>query len=194
MTGTIEEALLQKTMWNLIVSTYFLSTLSAYFAKSPLLLLYVQLFNVKTWVRIASYGTLAIAFVLYVVSFSYATADCVLGAKDVIQQTEVDFCVDKAYIVNIANAAISLASDLIIFIIPLPIIARLNLRKSKRLGIAFIFFWGFMRDDWDGLHRHCASGELRTSAVLAVDQRPAEAWADFEGFLVGFVVVQHSVT
>lgn len=161
MTGTIEEALLKKKMvrlqiqsshtqidlrpqWDLIVSTYFLSTMSVYFAKSPLLLLYVQLFNVKKWVHIASYGTLAIAFLLYVVSFSYATADCVLGAKDVIQQDEVDFCVDKAYIINIANAAISLASDLIIFIIPLPIIAKLNLRKSKRLGIAFIFFWGFM--------------------------------------------------
>ncbi|KAI0112745.1 hypothetical protein F4776DRAFT_667102 [Hypoxylon sp. NC0597] len=111
-----------------------------YFAKTPILALYLKLFGIKTWLRVASYATLVLSFVLFLITLSIAGAAC-------SQTSEVDIsflekCITTSISVGVANGATAVVTDIIIIVLPLPIIAGLRLPLHKKIGLAIVFLTG----------------------------------------------------
>ncbi|KAI1151988.1 hypothetical protein F4825DRAFT_421127 [Nemania diffusa] len=122
------------------------SNISLFFSKTATLLLFRQVFSVSRSTNIAIWIGIAYDFVLYVTSFVLATVwatprpgqswdTLVNGAGSTAQ-----------YVIYLAigQGAASIILDTYIFILPLPIIARLNLSGNRKLKIGAVFFVGFL--------------------------------------------------
>lgn len=123
-----------------------MSNISLFFSKTATLLLFRQVFSVSRSTNIAIWIGIAYDFVLYVTSFVLATVwatprpgqswdTLVNGAGSTAQ-----------YVIYLAigQGAASIILDTYIFILPLPIIARLNLSGNRKLKIGAVFFVGFL--------------------------------------------------
>lgn len=53
-------------------------------------------------------------------------------------------CVDALTGATIARGAISLAMDVIMFIIPIPVIMKLHMPLRRRIGLSLVFMTGFV--------------------------------------------------
>ncbi|OTA52373.1 hypothetical protein K449DRAFT_403013 [Hypoxylon sp. EC38] len=111
-----------------------------YFAKTPILVLYLKLFGIKTWLRVASYATLTLSFIIFLITLSIAGAAC-------SQTSEVDMnflekCITTSVSVGVSNGATAVITDIIVIILPLPIIAGLELPLPKKIGLAIVFLTG----------------------------------------------------
>jgi hypothetical protein len=123
-------------------ATYFIAAYSNFFAKTPLLILYIKLFGAKSWVRWASYTTLALGFMGF-------TATSIAGVMyhpegKVLDQEYFAGFLHRSYVVAVTNATFNLAMDIVAFIIPIPVIASLHLPTRRKIGLALMFFSGIV--------------------------------------------------
>ncbi|KAI1290683.1 hypothetical protein F5Y03DRAFT_377944 [Xylaria venustula] len=124
-------------------SSFYVGSFGVWFAKAPLLFLYIRLFGVKKWVQVLSYATLASTSIVYFTTSTYAAAECgpIGHTLDAVYFAKCTIITDN---INIVNGVFSVVEDVIIFCIPLPIVSSLNLKPRKKLGIAFVFAWGLV--------------------------------------------------
>jgi hypothetical protein len=107
--------------------------------KASIILLYLRIFIQKTF-RIICWAMLSI-----IVAYMIATT-----AAAIFQCTPIPRAWDKTIpgtCINItqnwfANAGFSIATDVIILLMPMPIIYSLNLQINQKLGLMFIFALG----------------------------------------------------
>ncbi|KAI1412339.1 hypothetical protein F5Y13DRAFT_199974 [Hypoxylon sp. FL1857] len=118
----------------------FVAGFAMYFSKAPILVLYVRLFGIKTWLRVVSYSTLALSFVVFLTTMSIAGATCSQSAE--VDPNFLDTCLKTTVAVGVANGATAVVTDIIIIILPLPIIAGLTLPFHKKIGLAVVFSTG----------------------------------------------------
>ena len=111
-------------------------------AKVSILLFYLQIFRIKMWFRHSCWALItfvicylsAIFFVyLFYCKPEAATWNYTLGGK----------CVD-GWSVDIATGALNIVTDLIILLIPLPILWDLQLSFQRKLGISLVFLVGVL--------------------------------------------------
>ncbi|KAI2618906.1 hypothetical protein GGR54DRAFT_605012 [Hypoxylon sp. NC1633] len=111
--------------------------------KAPILFLYVQIFGIKQWMRIWSYATLSITF-FYLLGWNIW-----LLYKNVPRGDQItpDFLVDSAYagsVAGVASGALGLATDVVIFVLPFPVISSLQLPVHKKIGLVIVFLTGLL--------------------------------------------------
>ncbi|KAI0141773.1 hypothetical protein GGR57DRAFT_398634 [Xylariaceae sp. FL1272] len=123
-----------------------ISVITTWFCKAPLLLFYIRLFGVKDIVRLVCYITLVVTALVYVITSTYAAMECnpyspynySLGREGYLAR-----CVPLyARVSFIPTCTFSLIQDIINFVLPIPLIWRLNLSRSKKVGLCFVFVWG----------------------------------------------------
>lgn len=124
------------------IASYFVAGYSNFFAKTPLLLLYTKLFSSQPWVRRTSYITLICGFLGFTAT-SIAGTLSNPGNKVLDEQFWVGFLA-RSYGIAVANAVFNLSMDIVAFIIPLPIIYRLQMPVRKKLGLALMFMAGLV--------------------------------------------------
>ncbi|KAI0147061.1 hypothetical protein GGR57DRAFT_477777 [Xylariaceae sp. FL1272] len=123
-----------------------ISSISLFFAKTATLLLLRQVFSVSRVVNIAIWIGIAYDFVIYATSLILVTYwatprsgqswdDYINGAGSTAQYV---------IFVAIGQGAASIILDAYMFILPLPIIARLNLSAKRKLKIGAIFLVAFL--------------------------------------------------
>ncbi|KAI0893528.1 hypothetical protein F4806DRAFT_499041 [Annulohypoxylon nitens] len=125
----------------LIVTEAIISGFATWFAKAPILVLYLRLFGIRTWVRFVCWFMLVATALAYLIAISYNAAGCYPKSHDVSAQFVID-CTHLSSVVGTSLGGIAVATDTIIFIIPLPIIFRLNLSIQKKIAVAIVFFTG----------------------------------------------------
>ncbi|KAI0837145.1 hypothetical protein F5Y06DRAFT_304868 [Hypoxylon sp. FL0890] len=110
--------------------------------KAAVLLMYLQLFSVSRRMRVAVWIGLAFNFLVYIPSIPmaaiYETPRPGHSWEEMIaidKQSQQGVLVPYA----ITTGAASVLLDLYIFLLPLPIIARLNLSRSKKIQVALVF-------------------------------------------------------
>ena len=113
----------------------------AFFARAAILLVYLKLFGLSyDAMRWFVYAGLAFAFVAYWSSIPLAV---VTVAPTKPGHSWLDsFTIGKGYLAAgyaVFQAAASVLIDLYIFVLPLPILLRMNLSLSKRLQLAALF-------------------------------------------------------
>ncbi|KAI0490489.1 hypothetical protein F4859DRAFT_508291 [Xylaria cf. heliscus] len=110
----------------------------AFFAKASIFLLYLQLFTVQRPMRIAIYAGITFTFLLYGVGVAVATyyETPRVGEK----WTDV---LDGRTLIPLpwwqAQSALSVALDIYIFILPLPVITKLKMPLQKRIQLVAVF-------------------------------------------------------
>jgi hypothetical protein len=90
-----------------------------------------------------SYTLLATTFVLYTAAAIYGTVICAPDNK-VLDTDYLLNCINPSLKIGVYNGTISLISDIIIFILPIPVIAKLQLPLKKKIGVAVVFTTGIL--------------------------------------------------
>ncbi|KAI1385521.1 uncharacterized protein F4822DRAFT_413315 [Hypoxylon trugodes] len=114
-----------------------------YFAKTPILVFYTRVFNIKKWLRVTSYATLAITAALYLAATIYASIPCDPRGKPIDDAFLVN-CQRSTFPTSIWRCATAIATDIVILGLPIPTITGLNLPLSKRIGVAIVFLIGLL--------------------------------------------------
>jgi hypothetical protein len=125
----------------LIVAQAIISGFATWFAKAPVVWLYIRLFGVRLWVRLVCWFILIGTALAYLIAISYNAAYCYPDSRDVDLAFVVD-CTHMSSIVGTSLGGIAVATDTLIFLVPLPIVLRLNLSIQKKIGLALVFFTG----------------------------------------------------
>ncbi|KAI1359765.1 hypothetical protein F5Y08DRAFT_68890 [Xylaria arbuscula] len=122
------------------------SNISLFFSKTATLLLFRQVFSVSRSTSIAIWIGIAYDFVIYVASLILATYWATPHSGETWDSLINGAGSTAQYIIFVAigQGAASILLDLYIFILPLPIIARLNLSARRKWKIGAIFLVGFL--------------------------------------------------
>jgi len=111
-------------------------------AKLVLLLFYVQLQNQARWFRWATYATMFInigASTGILLASIFACKPIALGWDLTVQGT----CINRPALYE-ATAALGVIVDLLIISIPVPMVVRLQMSRSKKAGLILMFVLGSM--------------------------------------------------
>ncbi|KAL1894399.1 hypothetical protein Sste5346_005901 [Sporothrix stenoceras] len=172
-----------------LISIFFYS-LSLTFSKFSILALYLIVFP-YTWVRSVSFFLLAVVaasqiWMLYVI-FSACTPLRAFWDMTIVGAT----CHPQAY--WLANQYQLIATDFMIFLLPLPVVWRLKVKPGQKILLVFVFAMGFFV---------CAISIIRISLIIPLTNNPGPDfsysgvatyyWTDVETNLA--IVVASSIT
>lgn len=109
--------------------------------KVPILVLYITLFGIKTWLKISSYAIIAVTGTIFLIVSGFVTARCSGDIKDPMFLPRCKSATTRA---DFALRLVSVLTDVLIFALPIPVIARLHLPIHKKIGLAVIFLGGLV--------------------------------------------------
>lgn len=116
-------------------------------AKLPVLLLLARIFGVDRAVRITAYATALVLGIAIVSAGIYNAVICWPPGADDGLDVYLGFvprCTDASSLTGTILAPISLAGDVIIFLLPLPVIFKLQLSIQKKIGLLVVFLFGLV--------------------------------------------------
>lgn len=108
--------------------------------KVPILVLYITLFGVKQWLKIASYAIIVVTGTIFLVISSYVTARCT-GTVDAGLLAR---CTTASTRAGFTLGLVSVLTDALIFVLPISVISRLHLPIYRRIGVASVFAGGLV--------------------------------------------------
>ncbi|EMR62958.1 putative integral membrane protein [Eutypa lata UCREL1] len=111
--------------------------------KAPILVLYVKLFGVRTWLRWLSYLTLVVTGLNFLGSFILPVVQCDTGMTTPDPAIFL-ICQNATVTGGIWSGFVSIIEDVIIFCMPIPAILQLNLPTAKKVGVILVFFSGII--------------------------------------------------
>ncbi|KAL2050957.1 hypothetical protein ABVK25_008856 [Lepraria finkii] len=115
-----------------------------FFAKLALFILYYRIFALNRWTKIAIYSGIILTGLFYLASSIALIVLCIPRRNESwTSMTNVTRC-ERAEVMGDVQGIFGLASDLYIFILPLPVLFRLQMSLKKKLGITAIFLTGFI--------------------------------------------------
>ncbi|KAH6641949.1 hypothetical protein C7974DRAFT_301211 [Boeremia exigua] len=112
-------------------------------AKSAILALYIRLFSVVRWLRITSYACIFLMALFYGSNIIIAVVYCIPRKGEAWDGTSFQRCSSSAWSA-VMIGVFSLAADLFIFIVPFPVILKLQLGPAKKIGLVFLFLTGLV--------------------------------------------------
>jgi len=131
-------------MARLATAINFIAGFSMWSAKLPILLLYVRLFGMVTpWLRITAYAIAAVTFFFFLVGMSAMAAKCTPPSSMLLLTP--DFfpeCLDRGTFTGVLLGFVAVVTDLIIILLPLPVLSQLRLPPGKKVGVMVIFLTG----------------------------------------------------
>ncbi|KAI0426052.1 hypothetical protein F5Y09DRAFT_78064 [Xylaria sp. FL1042] len=129
------------TVAQLAVAISVVTPLALWTCKAPILFLYLRLFGIKKWLRIISYVTLALTAAVYLSGIVAIPPACTPHSSD-LSQAFVNNCQGRTRLINVYLGSVSVLADVIILVLPLPVVFGLKLLVRSRVGLAFLFLSG----------------------------------------------------
>lgn len=115
-----------------------------FFAKLALFLMYYRIFALNRWTRIAIYFGIILNGLFYFASCIGLIILCIpRRSESWTSMTYATRCY-HAEAMGDVQGIFGLVSDLYIFILPLPVLFRLQMSLKKKLGITAVFLTGLM--------------------------------------------------
>lgn len=112
-----------------------------YFAKLPILFLYLRLFGSQRWLRVICYIILVVTALTFLGCAIYTGVHCSPRHK-ILNEPYLLGCVGSTLYSTVVRNIISLIADMVILLLPLPIIVKLHLPFHRKLGLACVFMAG----------------------------------------------------
>ncbi|KAI8946484.1 hypothetical protein F4801DRAFT_564470 [Xylaria longipes] len=110
-------------------------------ARAPILFLYINLFGVKTWLRWSSIITLIVTGLLCFSAMVVALSECKPSNGT---PTGLPVCIQYSTYSGLITGFVSVFVDIVVFLLPIPVILRLQLPMSKRIGLGVVFSSGIL--------------------------------------------------
>ncbi|CAG9984143.1 unnamed protein product [Clonostachys byssicola] len=124
------------------VATITVANLSTWTTKLPLMLMLARLFSVKPWVPWISYGMLVASLLVTIAITAWSGAACDMRGQWSTNIAEI--CSPRSARGHLASGIVGLIVDIVLFILPLPIIIRLNVPFKRKIGYAIVFTTGIL--------------------------------------------------
>lgn len=135
----------------------FIYLLSLFGFKTSILVMYLRVFSVNKRFRYATWATMFFVCGYLFSNFWTQLFGCSPRSKYWIPDTP-GHCISYTK-AGLAYGSMNIASDLLIFTLPLPIVWRLQLPLKERLGVLLIFMSGLMyvmkTFAWTSVAREC---------------------------------------
>jgi hypothetical protein len=121
-----------------------LYSVTMFFAKLAIFLLYRRLFAVYRWTRIAIYFGIIFSGLFYVASIITHMILCIPRQSESWTSLKFATRCEKSIIQGLLHGVFGVVSDIYIFILPLPVVFGLQMSRKKKWGVIAIFFTGFL--------------------------------------------------
>ena len=105
--------------------------------------MYIRIFGIKAWLRYICYSILLIYFLCVAGAAIYTTAVCQPNRK-ILDLVWLENCIDKGLAIGVWNGSVAVFFDIIIFILPLPVLLGLQIPRSRKIGLVAVFMFGFL--------------------------------------------------
>ena len=115
-----------------------------FFAKLALLLLYYRMFSPNRWTKIAIYLGITINGLFYLTSSTAILILCIPRRGEAFGLWTYEMRCSRARSIGDVQGIFGLVSDLYTFILPLPVLCKLQISFKKKVGIIAIFLTGMM--------------------------------------------------
>ncbi|KAI1352834.1 hypothetical protein F5Y01DRAFT_313498 [Xylaria sp. FL0043] len=123
--------------------TNWFTTLTLWSSKVPILFLYIRLFGVKRWVKLLCSSTLVLISLADFAGAVSVSAVCYTRGRALTPQHILN-CSNASSITSVALGFVSVITDVLIFVVPLPIIFRLKMNMRKKISFMFVFATGII--------------------------------------------------
>ncbi|KAL8906166.1 MAG: hypothetical protein Q9207_002199 [Kuettlingeria erythrocarpa] len=110
-------------------------------SKAAILALYLRLFGRKVWLRYTAYAILVLTFLSYWANSPLAGAFCAPHHGDAWDLRVLQKC-ERLSVMGPIHGVVGLAADLLILVLPLPVIYSLHLPRPKKIGLFMVFLTG----------------------------------------------------
>ncbi|KAI1259257.1 hypothetical protein F5Y18DRAFT_433541 [Xylariaceae sp. FL1019] len=111
--------------------------------KAPLLFLYLRLFGIKRWLTLGSYATLGVMATAYTAGLVAIPPACT-PRTDSLTSEFISSCQLRTRQINVYLGAVSVLADLVILLLPLPVVINLSLVVRSKIGLILVFLSGFL--------------------------------------------------
>ncbi|KAH8167667.1 hypothetical protein CIB48_g608 [Xylaria polymorpha] len=111
--------------------------------KAPILFLYLRLFGIKKWLRITSYTTLALTGAVYISGIVATPPACTPHSHD-LSDDFIKGCQNRTRMINVYLGSVSVLVDIIILVLPMPVVFGLKLLVKSRVGLIALFLSGLL--------------------------------------------------
>ncbi|KAI0096817.1 hypothetical protein F4776DRAFT_658602 [Hypoxylon sp. NC0597] len=121
----------------------FSGNIAMYTAKLPLLFLFIRLFGVEKWLRWTCRFLIVFGLLGFLTAATYTSVSC----SPQLHIVAVPFlfkCVTAVTNGCISRGSLSLTMDLVMFVLPLPVITKLKLPLRRKLGLVLVFMTGLL--------------------------------------------------
>lgn len=119
-------------------------SLAVNFAKLALFLLYYRIFALNSRTKFAIYLGIVVNCLFYIASAIAHLVLCIPRPSDGWTSPRYAARCNKSRVLDIIVGIFGLISDLYIFILPLPVLWRLQMPLKRKLGVMAIFLTGLM--------------------------------------------------
>ncbi|KAK7975790.1 hypothetical protein PG989_014253 [Apiospora arundinis] len=123
------------------VACLFTGGAAMYFAKAPLLLLYIRIFGIKKWFRVVCYTVLLATAVIYLACALYSGISCI-PADGLYDDSFVLECAQSTFVPALCRCFTSIFTDLVALSLPLSVVVKLHLPRGRKIGLALVFMTG----------------------------------------------------
>lgn len=125
----------------LAAACIFTATAAMYFAKLPILIFVMRTFGIHKWVRYTGLFLIVITALGFLAAAMWTGINC-SPSLHTINAMFLFKCVDATYDTTVSRNSLSLAVDLVIFVLPLPLVVKLKLSRRKKIGVSLVFLTG----------------------------------------------------
>ncbi|GAW12887.1 hypothetical protein ANO14919_022580 [Xylariales sp. No.14919] len=121
----------------------WISGLSIWCSKAPVLFLFVNLFGIRTSIRVASYTVMIILAIAVLAAAGTTSARCKLNSDGLTPEL-FQHCSTTAATASVALGLVSVLADVVILVLPIHVVWQLNLSRHKKVGLVVIFASGIL--------------------------------------------------
>jgi hypothetical protein len=112
-------------------------------SKAAILALYIRLFGTVRWLRLTSYGLILFTFLFYWSNVAIAATFCLPRNGAPWDATALARCGSPVASV-VVNGVFGVVADLVLFVLPFPVLYKLQLGRRKKIGLGIVFLVGLL--------------------------------------------------
>ena len=113
-------------------------------AKAAILALYIRLFDCGRWIRISCYALMAFMLVFYGCYVVLAAVYCLPRHGRPWNIHLYDQCAKQPISSSSVMGVFGVEADMVIFVLPFPIIYTLHLTRKRKIGLFVVFLVGLL--------------------------------------------------
>lgn len=125
------------------VALMFLIAFTQWAAKSAILALYIRVFGSIAWLRRTAYAWIVFMALFYSMNIVVAGVYCIPRKGETWGGASFARCATNTW-PHIVVGVFQCLADLLILILPFPIIAKLHIKRSRKITLGVVFGTGIM--------------------------------------------------